>query len=81
MLEYCDCFEDSYEKSRDACFKSFLRKAVALKELKQFKEAGESVKEARTLMPKNEEGRKLQEEILFILKHEQAAKEIKESQE
>ena len=38
--------------------------------MKKFKEANESVKEARKLMPKNEEGRKLQEEIEFILKHE-----------
>jgi len=33
-FECYECFEDEYEKSSDPCFKEFLRKTVALKEMK-----------------------------------------------
>ncbi len=29
VLEYCECFEDGYTKSKELCFKAFIRRALA----------------------------------------------------
>jgi tetratricopeptide (TPR) repeat protein len=43
VLEYCECFEEGYVKSRELCFKAFLRRALALKERKEYKKALEDI--------------------------------------
>lgn len=37
VLDFCECFEDGYTKSRDFTFKAFIRRALARKERKEFR--------------------------------------------
>jgi tetratricopeptide (TPR) repeat protein len=46
LLDYCDCFEDGYMKSKNLTFKAFLRRAHCQKELKNYEEALKDVEEA-----------------------------------
>jgi tetratricopeptide (TPR) repeat protein len=49
VLEYCEVFEDGFEKSADVCFKALSRKAVALRGLAQYTEAVSALQTALTL--------------------------------
>ena len=54
VIEYMECFEKSTD-NKDVCFKAHLRRAVANKELKNFKEALEDTCEALTYYPKDKQ--------------------------
>ena len=55
LLDYCECFEDGYVKSKNLTFKvinynkAFLRRSVCHKELKNYDQALLDVKEALVL--------------------------------
>jgi len=36
VLEYCEIFDDGYDKQKDLCFKALLRRCVALRGLKDY---------------------------------------------
>ena len=55
VLEYCDCFDDGYEKQSDICYKALMRRGQALKFQKDFKEAIDDFKEAEKLQKAGEQ--------------------------
>lgn len=63
MLEYCECFEDGYERSSDMTFKAFIRRSKARKERKDYVEAMSDVKESLKLFPNDQNALNLKEEI------------------
>lgn len=60
VLDYCEVFEDGYEKSAESCFKALSRKAMAHCGLNQFSEAVSALQTALTLK-EDEEARTLLE--------------------
>mmetsp|Transcript_59425 Transcript_59425/g.89633 ORF Transcript_59425/g.89633 Transcript_59425/m.89633 type:complete len:84 (+) Transcript_59425:201-452(+) len=50
ILEFIECFEDGYTKSRDLSYKAFIRRAFAWKEEGNFEEALNDIKEAKILI-------------------------------
>jgi hypothetical protein len=55
VIEYSEIFEDGFTKSRDACFKAFMRRATALRALQKWEEALEDCEDAVKLFPKDRE--------------------------
>ncbi len=53
VIDYCECFEEGFLKSKDFAFKAFIRRSVARKEKKDYKLALEDVAEALKLFPKD----------------------------
>mmetsp|Transcript_10548 Transcript_10548/g.20288 ORF Transcript_10548/g.20288 Transcript_10548/m.20288 type:complete len:764 (-) Transcript_10548:2891-5182(-) len=49
VMDYCEVFEDGYEKSPDVCFKALSRKAMAHRGLHQYAEAVSALQTALTL--------------------------------
>merc|ERR1719421_1974394 len=58
-LEIAEIFEDGFTKSKDACFKAFLRRATGLRGLQKWSEALADLKDALELEPKDKEARAL----------------------
>lgn len=73
VLEYCECFEDGYEKSRDSCFKAFIRRSLANKERKNIREAKEDIEQALKLFPQDKDALNLRKEILELEQHQKEA--------
>lgn len=63
VLDFCECFEDGYEKSRDACFKAFIRRALANKERKNIREAKDDIEQALKLYSTDKNALNLKIEI------------------
>jgi tetratricopeptide (TPR) repeat protein len=61
VIEYSEIFEDGFKRSADACFKAFVRRALALRALHQWGEALKDLEEALQLFPKDREARDLLE--------------------
>ncbi|PFH31288.1 tetratricopeptide repeat-containing protein [Besnoitia besnoiti] len=53
LLEYCEIFEDGYEKSAAACFKALCRRALAQRALHRWEEALCDFRQATRLYPKD----------------------------
>ena len=51
VLEYCEVFEDGFEKSKDLCYKAFTRRAIAFRGQRNFKLAKLDLEEALKLLP------------------------------
>ena len=51
VLEYCEVFDDGYEKKRDICYKALMRRGQALKYQKDFQLAMADFEEAGKLIP------------------------------
>eukprot|EP00825_Cyclidium_porcatum_P022388 TRINITY_DN2466_c0_g1_i1.p1 TRINITY_DN2466_c0_g1~~TRINITY_DN2466_c0_g1_i1.p1 ORF type:complete len:341 (-),score=68.53 TRINITY_DN2466_c0_g1_i1:56-1078(-) len=82
ILEYCECFEDGYMKSKDSCFKALLRRAFAYKERKQYSEALKDCETALKIFPNDKEILDLKEELAQRSKHSEIASQIlKEKQQ
>jgi hypothetical protein len=39
ILDFCECFEDGFVKSKDFTYKALLRRSLARKERKEYREA------------------------------------------
>lgn len=52
VLEYCDVFDDGYEKQPDLCYKGLTRRAQALRGMKEFELAIKDLEAALKLLPK-----------------------------
>merc|ERR1719253_2323383 len=64
VIEYAEIFEEGFTKSRDACFKAFMRRAAALWALQKWDEALEDLDDALKLFPKDKEARDLHKKTL-----------------
>lgn len=61
VLEYCEVFENGFEKSKGLCYKAFLRRAAAFRGQRDYKTAKLDIEEALKLCPGEADGLKLQE--------------------
>eukprot|EP00421_Protoceratium_reticulatum_P021651 CAMPEP_0168388320 /NCGR_PEP_ID=MMETSP0228-20121227/16392_1 /TAXON_ID=133427 /ORGANISM="Protoceratium reticulatum, Strain CCCM 535 (=CCMP 1889)" /LENGTH=988 /DNA_ID=CAMNT_0008401567 /DNA_START=24 /DNA_END=2990 /DNA_ORIENTATION=+ len=61
VIEYAEIFEDGFDKSADACFKAFMRRATALRALHMWSEAVADLEEALQLFPSDKEARDMLE--------------------
>ncbi|EAS03008.1 tetratricopeptide repeat protein (macronuclear) [Tetrahymena thermophila SB210] len=76
ILDYCECFEEGYTKSRDSAFKAFLRRSYARKEKKDYKQALDDILEALKLYPNDKAALDLKTELEFIQKHKEQASKL-----
>ncbi|KAL4491781.1 hypothetical protein ABPG72_006036 [Tetrahymena utriculariae] len=76
ILDYCECFEEGYTKSRDSAFKAFLRRSYARKEKKDYKQALDDIVEALKLYPSDKAALDLKSELEFIQKHKEQASKL-----
>ncbi|KAL4444520.1 hypothetical protein ABPG74_016813 [Tetrahymena malaccensis] len=76
ILDYCECFEEGYTKSRDSAFKAFLRRSYARKEKKDYKQSLEDILEALKLYPNDKAALDLKSELEFIQKHKEQASKL-----
>lgn len=53
VLEYCEVLEDGFEKSKDICFKGFMRRGMALRGQGRYFDASKDFETALTLYPEN----------------------------
>lgn len=53
VIEYSEIFEDGFQKSPDACFKAFSRRAQALRGLHRWEDARSDLEDALEIYPKN----------------------------
>ncbi|KRW98118.1 Armadillo-type fold [Pseudocohnilembus persalinus] len=80
LIEYCECFEDGFQKSKDLCSKAFYRRAMARKERKEYREAKEDIEQSLKLI-NDPQGQQLKEEIDKLIEHkEKALKLLQEKQ-
>lgn len=59
VLEFCEVFDNGFEKQPDLCYKAFVRRAQAHRGLKDFDEAIKDCKEALKVLPKETDPAKL----------------------
>ncbi|KEP60662.1 UNVERIFIED_CONTAM: tetratricopeptide repeat-containing protein [Hammondia hammondi] len=59
LLEYCEIFEDGYEKSAPICFKALCRRALAYRAMYRWEEALSDMRRAVSLCPDDREARNL----------------------
>uniref|UniRef100_A0A7S4QH08 Protein unc-45 homolog B n=1 Tax=Alexandrium monilatum TaxID=311494 RepID=A0A7S4QH08_9DINO len=78
VIEYAEIFEDGFEKSSDACFKAFVRRAAALRALHKWSEALLDLEDALRLFPKDKEALDLYEKTKASCDED---KQVKEKQE
>lgn len=50
-LEYCEVFDECYTKQADLCYKALMRRAQALRGLKEFDAAIQDLETAHTVLP------------------------------
>ena len=65
MLEFCDCFEDGYTKSKDLCYKALSRRALCHHALRHYDEALEDMEQAESLIPNLPEAQQFTKRILM----------------
>jgi len=54
VLEYCECFDNGFEKQKDLCYKALMRRQQAYRGMNNYKEALKDLEEAGKLMPDDE---------------------------
>jgi hypothetical protein len=59
VLEYCEVFDESYEKQKDLCYKALTRRAQALRGMKEFELAFKDLEQAMKLLPDEKDPAKL----------------------
>jgi tetratricopeptide (TPR) repeat protein len=59
VLEYCEVFDDGYEKQKDLCYKALTRRAQALRGMKEFQLAITDLESAQKLLPSEQDPVKL----------------------
>lgn len=59
MLEYCEVFDDGYDKQKDTCYKALTRRAQALRGLKDFDLAFKDLEVAAKLFPSEKDPARL----------------------
>ena len=62
VLEYCEVFDDGYTKQRDLCYKALMRRAQALRGLKDFEYALKDLNEAEILFPEEKDPGRLRQQ-------------------
>ncbi|CAI2384675.1 unnamed protein product [Moneuplotes crassus] len=77
VLEYCEVFEDGFERSKSLCYKALIRRAVAFRGQRDYKTAQVDIEESLKLCPGeidaeklktlNEEDMELEERIASIM--------------
>jgi tetratricopeptide (TPR) repeat protein len=55
MMEYCELFEDGFTKSKDLCFKAFLRRCTAFRGMREYELALKDAEQALILCPTDKE--------------------------
>eukprot|EP00933_Yihiella_yeosuensis_P038890 TRINITY_DN32836_c0_g2_i1.p1 TRINITY_DN32836_c0_g2~~TRINITY_DN32836_c0_g2_i1.p1 ORF type:complete len:1121 (+),score=299.94 TRINITY_DN32836_c0_g2_i1:74-3364(+) len=78
VIEYSEIFEECFEKSRDACFKAFTRRAMALRGLHRWEEALEDLEDAMKLYPKDKEAKDLWEKTKAACEESGTARKMQE---
>lgn len=63
VLEYSECFENGYMKSKDSCFKALLRRGNSYKERKDYENALNDANEALKLFPNDKEANQLKIDV------------------
>jgi len=76
VLDYCECFDESYLKHKDLCFKALTRRAMAKQGMRAFEEAKTDAEEALKLYPDEEGAKKLLKQINEDIELERKAEEI-----
>mmetsp|Transcript_13849 Transcript_13849/g.30537 ORF Transcript_13849/g.30537 Transcript_13849/m.30537 type:complete len:1088 (-) Transcript_13849:137-3400(-) len=76
VIEYSEIFEDGFNKSADACFKAFMRRAAALRALHRWAEAVEDLQDALKIFPKDKDAKDLLEKTQLALQESKKAEEI-----
>jgi len=79
VIEYAEIFEDGFTHSRDACFKAFTRRAIALRALHNWEEAALDLEDAVKLYPKDREARDLLQKTRSAAKEASKVKKELES--
>ncbi|CBZ56436.1 conserved hypothetical protein [Neospora caninum Liverpool] len=86
LLEYCDIFEDGYEKSAPICFKALCRRALAHRALYHWEDALSDLRQAVRLCPADRDAQRLLKETelqvkqfndLFTILNEKEQKRVK----
>lgn len=75
VLEYMEVFEKA-EQNKDLCFKANLRKALANKELKNFKEALDDVNAAIKIFPTDKQALMMKKEIEGFIEHKEKVEKL-----
>lgn len=68
VIEYMEVFE-KIEENKDLVFKAYLRRALARKEMKDYKEALEDVVKALTFYPQDKSAEILKKEVEGFIEH------------
>lgn len=79
VLEYCEVFDDGYEKQRDLCYKALMRRGQALKHQRDFQLAMNDFEEAGTLIPGETDPAKWQALTVKDKEHAEKLKTIMEN--
>jgi tetratricopeptide (TPR) repeat protein len=69
VIEYCEVFEDGFEKSKNLCYKAFIRRATAFRGQRDYKTADLDIEQALKLFPDEKDAvnlKKLNEEDIEL---------------
>ena len=59
VLEYCEVFDDGYQKQSDLCYKALMRRAQGLRGMRDFEFAIKDLDEAMKLCPSEKDPQRL----------------------
>lgn len=78
VIEYAEIFEEGFQKSADACFKAFTRRAQALRALHKWEDALNDLEDAVALVPSSKEALDLLEKTRAAAEEAKTAQKLEE---
>eukprot|EP00439_Symbiodinium_sp_Y106_P020684 s1054_g2.t1 len=78
VIEYAEIFEEGFQKSADACFKAFTRRAQALRALHKWEDALNDLEDAVALVPSSREALDLLDKTRAAAEEAKTAQKLEE---